>query len=476
MKGDFTRDTFHAAKRFTRVLMQQGRVTLDADHNEQAAILLHHFRTLTKDLLGPFATPRDGGGFRLSSSDEGGFRISPGRYYVGGLLVENDREYTYLTQPDFPVPPDDPLAEQITGNLDGMFWIYLDVWERHITSLEDPAIREVALGGPDTCTRAKVVWQVKALPIQLNGVDTLPGAAAAPSCMDPLSELIPLSNALLRARIDPGEQESDPCVTSPDSKYRGAENHLYRVEIHHDGDAATATFKWSRENGSIATAWLGTSGNDLEVASARGFASGNWVELIDDTLELLGLPGTLVKLTKVEGNRLSVDPESYAGTDTISWKISSVNPKIRCWNQTQNEDIVLREGAIPVDENAGVWLDLEDGVQIQFLPGGQYRTGDYWLIPARVATGNIEWPEGTDAQPSAQSPHGIEHHYAPLGFVRWNDGQLRLRSCRCEFDPIDDCHGSGSIAVGARLVRVNATESVVTRSPSRAPRKRIKPS
>ena len=31
MKGDFTRDTFDPAKHFSRVLMQQGRVTLDAD-------------------------------------------------------------------------------------------------------------------------------------------------------------------------------------------------------------------------------------------------------------------------------------------------------------------------------------------------------------------------------------------------------------------------------------------------------------
>jgi hypothetical protein len=28
-----------------------------------------------------------------------------------------------------------------------------------------------------------------------------------------------------------------------------------------------------------------------------------------------------------------------------------------------------------------VWLDLEDGVQIQFSDGGEYLKGDYWLIP-----------------------------------------------------------------------------------------------
>jgi hypothetical protein len=37
-----------------------------------------------------------------------------------------------------------------------------------------------------------------------------------------------------------------------------------------------------------------------------------------------------------------------------------------------------------------VRIDLEDGIQIQFLTGGKYPTGDYWLIPARVATGDVE--------------------------------------------------------------------------------------
>ena len=39
--------------------------------------------------------------------------------------------------------------------------MYLDVWERHVTALEDDDIREKALGGADTTTRCKVVWQVK---------------------------------------------------------------------------------------------------------------------------------------------------------------------------------------------------------------------------------------------------------------------------------------------------------------------------
>ena len=38
MKGDFSRDTFDARRDYVRVLMQQGRVQVDADFNEQHAI------------------------------------------------------------------------------------------------------------------------------------------------------------------------------------------------------------------------------------------------------------------------------------------------------------------------------------------------------------------------------------------------------------------------------------------------------
>ena len=49
MYGDFARVTFNALNNRSRVLMQQGRVQLEADWNEQSAIFLHLLRTLAKD-------------------------------------------------------------------------------------------------------------------------------------------------------------------------------------------------------------------------------------------------------------------------------------------------------------------------------------------------------------------------------------------------------------------------------------------
>src|SRR5882724_1542582 len=99
MKGDFTRDTFHVAKHFSSVLMQQGRVTLDADFNEQAAILLRYLRTLARDLIGPYAAPAIDPGFVLTSTnDDSNLQISKGRYYVDGCLVENEHDCLYYVQ------------------------------------------------------------------------------------------------------------------------------------------------------------------------------------------------------------------------------------------------------------------------------------------------------------------------------------------------------------------------------------------
>lgn len=488
MKSDLSRDTFDPAKHLTRVIMQQGKVTLDADHNEQVSILLHYLWTLAGDVLGSAAAPKAGGGFVLSpvpGGSDGFFGIGKGRYYVDGILVENEADTTYAQQADYPLPDDDPLRSKPSSDRQvGPFLAYLDVWERHITWIEDSAIREVALGGPDTCNRAKVVWQVR-LEVApklteeqqaavnnlktrrgeiLAGInstenaaekqkleDELPQVEAELARIDPAScanivgKLPRLSTGRMATRLDPGSQISDPCVMPPDSKYRGAENQLYRVEIHAPGPAGTATFKWSRDNGSVDTAWAGTAGHDLLVASTRGFESGTWVELSNETLDLQRRPGTLVKLVTVEAGVLTVDPA--VPDAALTWM--GPTSKVRRWDQveTEAEDSLLVQGAVPIttaadaaDVGGAEWIDLEDGIQVRFVDG-DFRTGDYWLIPARVATGTIEWPDLlTPPGPPEQPPHGVEDHYAPLGFVMWNSSALAWNvdnNCRCEFAPLN---------------------------------------
>jgi hypothetical protein len=522
MKGDFSKDSFVPGKHFTRVLMQQGRVMLDSDSNESSAISQRYLQALARDLIGPWGAPAGAdGGFLLAADANGLLTISPGRYYVDGLLVENDTgSCTYKTQPDYPVPEDDPLVLAAGSNANQRFLIYLDVWERHITSIEDPDISEVALAGTDTCTRARLVWQVRALPLTERNLRELHGAGqernqqlkqlwrrraqlqkeferagrsngdaqikllkqirsfdeqlarqlnSSPLTLGRalLGQLPTLSAATMAARVAPAQN----------SKYQGTENHLYRVEIHRSGRVGGATFQWSRDNGSIATALLGIDGNDLHVASARGFSPGGWVELSDDRTDLLGIPGTLVSVVGIEGDVLSINPAA-----PLSFGDFASHPKVRRWDHLATDRSSLAgDNAVPLRESPAnatgdevVWLDLEAGIQIQFSADGVYRTGDYWLIPARVATANIEWPHRNDSTPDLLPPRGVEHHYAPLGLVLWSERKLQVTNLRCEFPPLS-CIAQTSLPTGTNFISLDILETPTPSRPARPRRKKRAP-
>src|SRR4029077_8423320 len=65
MKGDFSRDTFDKKKRYAQVLLQQGRVQLDADWNEQQAITRNRVETEAADVIGSSGAPLDEAGFHI---------------------------------------------------------------------------------------------------------------------------------------------------------------------------------------------------------------------------------------------------------------------------------------------------------------------------------------------------------------------------------------------------------------------------
>jgi len=250
-RGDFSRDSFDPLKHFSRVLMQQGRVQLDADWNEQTSIVLHYLQALASDIIGPFG----GNGFEIKLSkpnDSLTLTIGSGHYYVDGILCENEKQFgdgsnevllNYYNQPNYPIDKDqNPLPK------DGSFLVYLDVWEQHISYIEDDSIREVALEGSDTATRAKILWQVR-IGDQLMGFTTKDDLYKNWATLT--QQWQPANRGMLKAR---GKQkaatDTEPCLISPDMRYQGPENQLYRVEIHKGGTAGSsqdrATFKWSR--------------------------------------------------------------------------------------------------------------------------------------------------------------------------------------------------------------------------------------
>lgn len=266
MKNDITRNTFDPAKHFSRVLMQQGRVQLDADWNEQTSILLHYLRALAADLIGAAGGPREACGFELVIdktrldqliSDFSGeekdrlhellktqeLLLGPGRYYVDGWLVENEYFVSFFHQPHFRSHGNPgKLRKVITEK--GSNLIYLDVWERHVTFIEDDSIREKALGGPDTATRAQVVWRVRAreLTDDEKNASNVSRCVAIKAGWENWKHTHTANRGKLRAKVIEEESE-DPCIASAESAYRGVENQLYRIEIHNGASPGMGKMK-----------------------------------------------------------------------------------------------------------------------------------------------------------------------------------------------------------------------------------------
>lgn len=494
--GDLTRSTFDPSKHYSGVRLQQGRVQLDADWNEQVDIAAHRDRTAAVDAFGAAGTPRADGGFVLAASPDGSdLLLSTGRCWVRGVLCETPTERTSATVtggtvdvaatvldgatlavhdwvslagPDgdlalarvssvdaatgeiglAPAPPADagpltvrriasytrqphlPGPERTTPDgggpptpdlADGQYLAYLDVWERTVTALEAPGIREPALGGPDTATRTQAVWQLRLLP--------LAGSTGKLTCADDLQAwtagpFAPPTGRMAAWATAPQDQ-INICTPAPAGGFTGLENQLYRVQVRELTADGRPVILWSRENASVAARWESSGAGTLVVSrpgpdDSRGFASGDLVELADDSLLLHGRPGTLVRLSAPPaGSMLTVDPASADGPatgDSLNRADFGDGALVRRWDCT---------ATIPV--TFGDEIHLERGVRVRFTQG-TYRVGDYWLVPARTAVADVDWP--ADGQgPLARPPHGVEHRFAHLGTVQMLSGTLTATPC-----------------------------------------------
>lgn len=104
---------------------------------------------------------------------------------------------------------------------------------------------------------------------------------------------------------------------------------------------------------------------------------------------------------------------------------SRAHAKVRRWDQRDTATTHLVNGAVEVPARSTDWISLENGIVVEFDRGETseaFRVGDYWTIPARVATADIDWPRDADGEPLFQPAQGPVHHYAPLAYV--GDGGL----------------------------------------------------
>jgi hypothetical protein len=345
-----------------------------------------------------------------------------GRYYVDGLACVKEGFETYLTQKDYP----EPKAIDLSG--DNKWLAYLDVWKRTITAVEDPDIREVALGDPDTCTREQLVSQVKVI--------------KAIDCKSDIGKIKRENKTgTLTAKLSP-KSEQDKCDFRPELDYTGLNNSLYRIEIHNGDVKDKATFKWSRNNGADLVSIIEFSGTDaVIVPDDRNLCCGDVVELCDDVSDLAdfsdsGKHGKLANITAIDhvdkGIKITLDFTVDKATDktTTPFKDRDVpirHSKLRKWHGVENVIDFFDLDGTPKKE-------LEHGIRIAFSDGYYYH-GDYWQFTARVNKRSIEELEKA-------LPMGPEHHYAPLSIIELKTGTISFESCRKVFPPLTDLKAS----------------------------------
>jgi hypothetical protein len=477
---DNSRYTFNPRNDYSGVVMQQGRVQLDSDWNEWLAELVRRMQAGTLDILGravfPPTTPH---AFEITASSPGGkntLLIGPGRMYVDGLLAENhgdpaaaqwDRALGEMS--DAPQPP---LASATTGAIDythqpymppnttlplgnGPFLAYLDVWVRPVDYINDPNLIDAAVG-IDSTGRLQTVWQVR-----LMDLANSPGA----TCDSPINNWPPApSTGLLTTGTTP-TAPSGPCCLTSGAAYTGLENQFYRVEIHQLGTregsavppanlaAGIATFKWSRDNGSVITGVTtianvtnsaGNPASQLTVQSlgrdqVLGFAPGNWIEILDDATEFGQTHGELHQVDTIDVAAKTITLVTTLGAGFPAGNPdASLHTRIRRWDQSGKVyeqdgttvwwDIDAQGGAdIPVPPS-GTSLILENGITVSFdlsYPTGSFNTGDFWTFAARTSTGQVEKLDKAAAR-------GIHHHYARLSIVTFPNS---APDCRTEWPP-----------------------------------------
>ena len=490
MSFDLSRIRFDARQDFLGVVMQQGRVQLDADWNEWVAQLARRLQAGTLDTFSGSVVPRTTPeGFRILAN-AGALSIGVGRIYVDGLLAENhggtpdvwDAQLAetagttpldYFAQPYYPDPPALPQT--------GRHLVYVDVWQRHVTALQQPGLIEQAVG-MDTTGRVQTVWQVKLLPNVGNAT-----CASDDEDVPGWTDLIAPSAGRLTTATGVPDFEPNPCEVPPAAGYRGLENQLYRVEVHTGGALGTATFKWSRDNATVAArvTHLNPARDRITVDSIGRddflrFNDGDWVEITDDWRELKHLPGELRRIRVTGGvdeaaRTLSLESALPAGlfpTDAQGATTAARNTRVRRWDQA---GMVRREdGSVHQDLDssgaggilipaAGTRLFLENGILVEFsvvAPGGAFHSGDWWVCAARAADASVELLERAP-------PRGIQHHYARLAMVNfpatvsdcrtlWPPEASTGQGCDCTVCVSADEHNSGKATLQQAIDRVRA--------------------
>ena len=460
MGSDRARISNDKRRDYRSVVSQQGRVTLEADQNEDRWIAGELLREETLDVVGPSGTPDDG--FLVKSATllnavQNDVQIQAGTMFVGGERVVLESDLLYSAQPEWLDDTTDPAwVDPATVKQGENELVYLYLEEHEVSAVEDTALLEVALGGPDTAQRLRLVQRIRRF------------ATHATTCLDATNELVQSLTALGLQR-DPKTQRltsnstlkvvyQDPgtpdtlCEPGAQGGYLGAENQLIRIQTTGADDAGSPTLVWGYDNASfLYRVEVGADLQTLTLASSpvddfHKPRSGQTVEVLrravqletgtDTTVDLSD--GDFVAAATGELFTLTADYDSTTKQVHLSSPLSgdfapSVPPA------PPEPPVFLRvwEAQIPFTPDQPTQLGAT-GVSVvlhtDVLP---FHVGDYWEVAVRPKTPDQVYPKRYLLE--GQPPDGPRLWLAPLAVIQWlQAGFTMVEDCRAHFDNLVD--------------------------------------
>ncbi len=492
MGSDRARVSYDPKQQYRSVVMQQGRVTLEADFNEELAIVGEELREETLDIVGPNGTPDNG--YLITplsnSTPPFDFSVRPGTMYVGGLRVTSPPPVPvaapagqavivtgglrYSAQTDWLDFSDDPDWVDTSKNPPTNEFVYLFLREQEVSAVEDSDLKDVALGGPDTAQRTRLIQHIVRLS---DGQDCATGLLAAREKWKSeglgfnARTMQLVSTATLKVGFSTSGSPPDPCNPQAQGGYLGADNQLIRVQIS-GVDQATGNpkFVWGFDDASFLYRLDLDKNNKqlLHLQSRPVDASHNpranqAVEVLRSAAELSN--GEYV--ASLSGLVFTLDHDYNPDTHKITLPATLTQLPDEYYDSTQTPRAFLRvweeEHVFTPDKS----VDLGNtGLQVTFeVHGNVFHTGDYWLFAVRPSTPQQVYPERylADFQP----PEGPRMWACPLGVIGWNQqvGTL-LADCRNPFDNLVNLtkrqQGCCTITVRPEdLTTVNTLQSIV---------------
>lgn len=432
MAADIARITYDPTRQYRNVIKQQGRVTLEADDNEAAAIGSEALRHETVDFVGPAVAL--GSGYAVSTSGST-ITINPGVFYLGGWRLELDAPVDWASQPDWlDMIPAAAVLRAPTAV------IALLVTEQSICAVEDQALREVALGGPDSAARARLMQHFLRIPIEgstcADGATTVTGLLGEDGVvLGPDLQL--LSQARLQAGFVPGPPNTDPCTPVAAGGYLGADNQLIRVTVtEYDPASNTGTLLWGWNNASLLYRAAMASDpytltlTNVPVDEEHAPQAGQWVEILRAEADL----GDANYIADNQGFVTYLD-QAYS-FDTGELVLHDPLPTAYQGNKPPLF-VRLWQAAVPFTGGQVTALDSVSGITVTVtLPAlpSQIAGRPFWRFAVRPATPQAIYPARYLEAP--QPPEGPRQWIADLAVVSSSGGALTvIDDCRVPWGP-----------------------------------------